>query len=476
MDGGLLIEFLILLALILVNGVFAGAEIAVVTVRPGRVRELAQAGSKSAKALQRLQANPESFLSTVQIGITTVSAAAAALGGASFAEDLVPLFSAWSVLAPYAAAISLALVVALVSYLSIVVGELVPKSLALRARESYALLMARPLLALAFLARPVVWLLTASSNAVLRIFGDHTNFTESRLSLEELRGLVDEASRGGSVPEEAGEIATRALDLDSLTAADVMIHRRFVVGLQVDAKPEQIRHVFQHSGHQRTPVYESSLDKVVGYVSWRDLLPRVWTGDPPPLSELMRPGYFVPETTSALDLLSQMRSTRQHLAIVVDEHGGMSGIVTLEDLLEELVGEIVSEHSPRSAEPIRIEPDGSALVTATAPTREVNRALGIDLGTVEWTTVNGLCLELAGGRIPSVGDRFTAPDGSRIEVLDASPRRVRLVRIVPPASQKPSVEDDPGVAVRAGDADGGGRAHVTGNRIGGVEGRAGGDS
>jgi putative hemolysin len=277
-----------------------------------------------------------------------------------------------------------------------------------------------------------VWVLTKASNAVLRLFGDQTSFVESRLSLEELRGLVSEASQGGSVPEEAGEIASRALKFAELTAADVMLHRRFVVGLRVDADPDEIRRVMLESGHRRTPVHKGSLDEILGYVSWRDVLQRVWTGASLELRTMLRPAHFVPETTLAPELLDTMRRQRLPLAIVVDEHGGTAGIVTLEDLLEELVGEIVSEHDNAPTELVALQPDGSALVPGTATIWEVNHALEVDLPEPEeWTTVAGLCIELAGGRIPRAGERFTTPDGTEIEVVDATERRVRAMRIRP---------------------------------------------
>ncbi len=428
-ESPMLIEALLILALILVNGIFSGAEIAVVAMRRSRVRELAESGSRVGKALEALRHDPERFLSTVQIGITVVGAAAAAIGGATFAEDLEPFVARVPYLAPYAEGLALVLVVLLVSFFSIVLGELVPKSLALRTSEGYATLIARPLLWLSGVVRPAGWLLTKSSNAFLRLFGDRTTFTEAKLSIEELRTLVDEARAGGSVSQEAGAIATRALESADLTAADVMIHRRFVEALPLDASGEQVREVFERSGHQRYPVYEGSLDNVVGYVSWRDVLARLWGGQPIELAGMIRPCHFTPETVPALRLIQELRVRRIHLSVAVDEHGGMDGIVTMEDLLEELVGDIVSERTSAS-QPLLREPDGSFLVQALAPIRDVNRELGTSLEEPEdMTTLGGLCLHLARGRIPRIGERFVSGDGTSIEVVDASPRRIRAVRL-----------------------------------------------
>lgn len=419
-----------ILLLILVNGLLSGAEIAVVSVRAGRLKELLAAGGSSAKALARLRDDPERFLATVQVGITVVGASAAAFGGATFAEELVPWVARIPFATEYAEEISLALVITLISYLSVVVGELVPKSLALRVSERYALLAARPLLWLSSIAAPAVWLLTVSSNVLLRPFKDSTNFTEARISLEEVRHMVGEASRAGSIDAGAGEIASRALDLASLTAGDVMIHRRFVVALPRDASASDLRRVLLEAGHRRIPIFDRSIDNVVGYVSWRDVVERVWDGLEPSIDQILRPVHFVPESSSAAELLEQMREKRLHLAIVLDEHGGLSGILTLEDLLEELVGEIGSEHDTVRSTDVQRESDGSWLVVGTAPLREIERALALDLGPPadEFVTVGGWCVALAGDRIPTSGERFNAPNVV-LEIVDASPRRVRKVRV-----------------------------------------------
>jgi putative hemolysin len=426
-------EILVILALVLVNGLLAGAEIAIVAVRRSRLEELVRAGRSSALAAQKLRERPERFLATVQVGITVAGAAAAAVGGAGLAGDLVPLFEPVPLLGRWAGELAFALVVGGISFLSIVLGELVPKSLGLRVSERYALLAAPPLLALSELARPVVWILTASSNAVLRVFGDRTNFTEARLSLEELRSVVSDAGRQGTMQAEVSDIATRALDFGELAVTDVMIHRRFVVALPRDASAELVRATFQQRGHQRLPVYVGSIDNVVGYLSWRDVLAAQWLAKPVSVEALVRPTLFVPESTVAVDLLQEMRAKRIHLAIVVDEHGGMEGIVTLEDLLEELVGEIHSEHAGPASGVVTREPEGSFVAPGLAPIRDVNRETGLELDEPEEvSTLGGLCVRLNEGRMPVKGDVLAASDGTEIEVLDASPRRVRSLRLRPP--------------------------------------------
>jgi putative hemolysin len=432
-------EILVIIALVLINGVLAGAEIAVVALRRTRIRELVDAGSGAARAIQALRERPERFLATVQIGITVVGATAGAFGGATFAEDLVPHLSRLPGLAPYAEEAALGVVIFLVSYLSLVLGELVPKSLALKASERYALVIGRPLVWLSAAARPLVWFLTLSSNAVLKLFGDQTSFMEGRLSSEELQQMVEEATKAGTLHPDAGEIASRALEFQELTAADVMVPRSDVVSLRRDASGDEIHALLLEKSHSRFPVYAGDIDHIVGYVSMKDVLAIAWEEKLFVLADLLRPAYFVPESKKAVDLLAEMRERRVPLVIVVDERGGTTGIVTLEDLVEELVGEIFSEHVRHVPEPFRQEPDGSVIVLGTVAVRDVNRELGFELpDDGEWTTVAGLCLALA-ARIPTVGEKLRTENGFTLEVVDASPRRVRAVRVRPPAwPPKPS--------------------------------------
>ena len=422
-------ELLIILLLIAVNGVFSGAEIALVSVRRIRVQQLVEEGRPGAVAVKALRDEPEEFLATVQIGITVVGATAAAFGGASLANRIEPLVGRVQGLAPFAQEIALGVVVAGISYLSIVFGELVPKSLALRAAEAYALFIAQPLRAIAWLARPLVWLLTASSNLVLRPLGDRTTFTEARHSAEELQQLVEEAAQAGTVSPGIGALAARALEFEELIASDVMVPRQQVVMLPRQATHEEIRRILLEHTHNRMPVYEGDVDHVVGYVSVKDLLHVAWEERLFVLDDVLRPAWFVPQSKRAVDLLEEMRARRTPIAIVVDELGGTSGIVTLEDLVEELVGEIFSEHEAPPQSAVIVEPDGSALVRGETPVREVNRALDVELPEDgDWTTIAGLVIARA-ARIPQKGDVVTLDDGTRLEVVDATARRVRMLRL-----------------------------------------------
>ncbi len=434
-------EAVIIVLLILLNGFFSGAEIAVVSVRKTRLKELVEQGGGSARAVARLREQPEQFLATVQIGITVVGAAAAAYGGASLAVKLEPLLRRIPHLEAHADDMALAVVIVGVSYLSIVLGELVPKSLALRAAERYALVVGRVVLALSWLVRPVVWFLTSSSNVVLRPFGDRTTFTEARHSPDELQQLVEEAMQAGTVPSKAGQIASRALELAHLTAADVMVPRRQVISLRRSASPEDVRRVLLEHTHSRMPVVEGVDDEVAGYVSVKDLLAVAWDRQLIVLEDVMRPAHFVLPTTPAVTLIERMQAWHNPFAVVVDEHGAMLGIATLEDLLEEVVGEILSEHASPVEALIHPQPDGSAIVAGTTPLRELNRALGLELAeSADFTTVAGLCLSVW-GKIPVAGETLVH-GGVRFHVLDASARRIRSLRVTP-ASPKAGASPQP---------------------------------
>ncbi|MFT3766807.1 MAG: hemolysin family protein [Minicystis sp.] len=420
-----LFELSIILALVILNGIFAAAEIAVVSLRSSRLEALVASGSGTARALKRLREDPERFLATVQIGVTVVSVVASAFGGATVAIRLEPLLARVPALAPHAESIAIGIVVVIVSYLSLVLGELIPKSLALRYAERYGLLVARALLGLSWLARPVVWFLTASSNLVLRFFGDSTNFTEARLTPEEIQQVVEESAEAGTVNPNAGQIASRAFDFADLTISKVMIPRNKIVALPATATLDEVRRTVAEKGLTRMPVHEGNLDNVIGYLNVKDLVARPNAA----LREILRPAFFVVETMPTVDLLEEMKRRHLQFAVVVDELGSTSGIVTLEDLVEEIVGEIFSEHDAAPPPSIQKEPDGSYLIRGDTPVHEVNRSLDVDLPVGPgWSTIAGLALEVA-GRIPQEGERLHAPEGVDLEIVEATDRQVRAVRM-----------------------------------------------
>jgi putative hemolysin len=432
----LLTPFLVIGLLVVLHGVLAGSEIAVVSVRKTRIRQLVEEGSGAARAVEALRMNPERFLATVQIGITVVGALLAALGVPAFAALATPVLHRLPWLVDMREEIAFGFGVVMISYIELVLAELVPKSLALRLSEGYSLFVSRPLQLLSSVARPAVWTLEASSNVVLRLFGDRTSFSETRLSQEEIAQHLEEAGRAGTVDGRSADIATRALELSGLTAADVMTPRNRVVALVRTATAEEVRKSFLERAHERVPVYDDNPDNVVGYVAAKDVLAMALERLPLSIDELVRPATFYPESMKATAVMKDMQKNHVNLAIVVDERGGMAGIVTMEDLLEELVGDIFSEDDRGGPAPVRLRPDGSAWVLGATPIREVNRELDLSLPEGElWATLAGYCIALA-GHIPAPGERVVAEDGTILEILESTPRRIRTVRIIKP--QRPA--------------------------------------
>lgn len=434
-------DLLIVLGFLLGNGLFAGAEIAILSVRKTRLREYLRRKDRRALAIKSLRDKPERFLASVQVMITTFGTAAAVFGGAQLELSLAGTLKEVGL----GHGASLAIVTMLLVMMELVVGELVPKSLALRYSDRYSFFIARPLLLLAQMLRPLVWVLTAISNIVLRFFGDKTTFTETRLSRDELQQLVEEAAKTGSVDPRASEIASRALGFGEVTVAEVMVPRTRVVAIRRGAPADEVQRVILEEGHSRMPVYEGSIDNIVGYVVARDVLALAWEKNLIVLEDILRPAHKVPEGTRALDLLREMQRRRTQMAIVVDDNQGLSGLVTTEDLIEELVGDIMSEDDVPEQFFTR-EPGGTILVQGWAAVRKVNRDLNLDLPVgKDRTTIAGLCMSLAQA-IPQAGERLTTDNGTVLEVVEASPRRVRRIRIHPVESDD---EDDGDLAGRS---------------------------
>jgi putative hemolysin len=424
-----LIDLVLLLALVTANGLFSATEIAVLSLRKTRLAQLLEENRRGARSVAQLRAAPESFLATVQVGITAVGAAAAVFGQDSIGERVAATLRELPLLARYASPLAFAITIVTITFLSVVLGELVPKSLALRSPEPIALMLARPLLILSSLARPVVWLLTASSNLILRFFGDETSFTEARHSPDELEELVEEAARAGDLDDGTADLATRALEMRDLTVEHVMTPRVRAVALPLGASREDVLAALGPNLTERIALYEGSVDHVVGYVALSELALQALSQRPFSLAEVLRPVLLVPPGLLAMELLARMQRERVPLAVVLDEAGGTHGIVVLEDLLEELVDDVsVGRTTP--APPMHLEEGGAIIVRGDTPVRDVNRVHHLELPESDaWSTIAGLCLELA-GKIPEPGAELRAGKCT-LEVVEADRRRVQRVRVRP---------------------------------------------
>jgi len=419
-------DLLLILCLTLVNGFFSAAEIGVLAVRRTRLEELAEEGKRGARSALMLRDTPEQFLATVQVGITFVSATASAVGGAALADPMAGWLRGLGV---HAAAdqIALALVVMFVSVLSIVLGELVPKSLALRSSETVSLLVARPMRTLSRFTRPLVWMLTTMSNVVLRPFRDETTFTETRLSPDELQSMVEEASTMGSLSPAAGDIASCALDLDQLKIAALLIPRGQVTSMSLYASRDEAWALLKQHPHARYPVVERDLDTVAGYVTARDLVVQIIETGTVDVRAAMREIPTCSERSPAIEVLRRLQDSQSQLAAVIDEHGMTSGIVTINDIAEEILGEMLDEHEEPS-ETLRWEQPGVALIRADTSIQDLNRELGTDFEvSSEYATLSGLLMHTS-GRILKTHERLRVEE-IEFEVVEATARQVKLVRV-----------------------------------------------
>lgn len=433
MIGDLLFEIIIIFVLLLANGFFAASEIAVVSARKGRLEQQAQAGQRGAAAALKLAEDPNRFLSTVQVGITLIGTFAAAFGGATLAELLETALTDIPTLAPYAGTIALGVVVLAITYLSLIVGELVPKRLALQNAEAMASFVAPSMRGLARLANPVVSFLTFSTELILRLLGRH-NVPESPITEDDIMALVREGTSDGTVEAAEEDLINNVFAFTDRLVRSLMTPRTQIVGIERDTPLPELLKIVTESGYSRLPVFEDSLDQVIGILNVKDLL-RVWgTSEAVNLRSLLRPPCYVIESQRAVVAFQQITQSNNALALVLDEYGQVAGLITLEDMLEELVGEIADEYDESEASIVQRE-DGSYLVDGLLPLSDLEEQLNIPevekLGReYSFETTAGLLLILL-GHIPTPGESARW-QGYTFEVVDMDEHRIDKILILPP--------------------------------------------
>jgi putative hemolysin len=422
---GIWLRLGLILVLVLVNAWFAGSEVALISLREGQLQRLEQEGGRG-RLVARLARDPNQFLSTIQIGITLAGFLASAAAAVTLAEPLVPLLG---FLDGAAELVAILLVTAVLTYVTLVVGELAPKRIALQRPERWARLAARPLAVTTALTRPLVWLLSRSTNALVRAVGADPSVQREAVTEEEVRDLV--ATQATFSPQQR-TILVGAFEIAERRLRDVLVPRRDVVALAADLPAAEGVRMLVATTHGRAPVFRGGLDDVVGIAHLVDLVDASGTA-----AEHTRPALALPESLGVLDGLRRLQSERQTMAIVLNEYGGTEGIVTVEDLLEELVGEIYDEFDQDSAG-IRPEADGSVVLPGDFPMHDL-ADLGMSLPEGPYTTVAGLALQRF-GRVPAVGESVEVA-GWRLEVLAAEKRAITRLRLVPVGDQEPDSGD-----------------------------------
>jgi putative hemolysin len=424
-------EALVIFLLIMMNGIFAMSEFAVVSARKTRLQQWAEEGDTKARAALELANDPNQFLSTIQIGITLVGILAGTFGGATIAKELASWLDKIHGLARYSHPLSLGIVVLVITYLSLIIGEIVPKRLALNSPERIAAVIAIPMRALSRLAYPAVHFLGFSTELVLRVLGIRPS-TEPPVTAEEIRALLEQGTQAGMFEEAEQEMVDRVFRLGDRRVSAVMTPRTEIVWLDRDAPPEEIRRRLAESSHSRLLVADGSLDNILGVVHAKDLLVQCLGERPVDLTRTLQQPLYVPETMPALQVLELFKQSRIHIALAVDEYGGIQGLVTPNDILEAIVGDLPV--AGEAAEPLAVRrEDGSWLLDGMLPVDEFKELLhlgplpGEDQGVYQ-TLAGFVIMQL--GRIPAPADHF-AWEGLKIEVVDMDGNRVDKVLVIP---------------------------------------------
>jgi len=433
--GSSLLEIVVIALLVVINGVFVAAEIALVTVRRSRIRQLSEEGDARARRVADMTRRPGRLLATIQIGITFIGFLAAAFAGASIAGHLADaLRELGGPLVASADLLALLLVTLVVSLVTIVFGELVPKTLALAHAERYALALARPIEVMGTILAPVVWVLTSITHGVTRLLGVR-DVPDEAITTEELRILVERGGEQGTIEAEEEQMIGGVLELGERRVHEVMVARVDIVALPVDASLHEIVETIVSEGHSRIPVFEGSMDNIVGLLYAKDLLPYLVGDDrTPSIRGLLRTPLFVPESMLVDDLLHSLQRRRVHVAIVLDEHGGTAGLVSIEDLIEEIVGEIQDEYDEEEPMIVPLGED-EARVDGRADVDDLLDHFETTLegdDQEEFDTVGGLVYHYIGG-VPRIGDTVEV-DGLRLTVEATDGRRVRTVLVARVAS------------------------------------------
>lgn len=450
MDDPIGSRLLLQLALILINAFFAATETAVVSLNENRIRKQAEDGNAKAIRLLRMIESPTRFLSTIQVCITLSGFLASAFASDAFAERLAEgLLNAGFTLLSSAAlhTVCMLLITLVLSYFTIVLGELVPKRLALHDPEKVARFSCDAILAVSKFFAPMVWLLSVSTNGVLRLFGISPSESGEEVTEEEIRLMVDMGGESGAIEQDERTMIENIFEFNNTTAADVMVHRMDVVALHVEDSSEEILKTIRESGLSRFPVYDSDIDDIIGILNTRDFLLNAQLDEPKPVRQLLRNAYMVPETVPADTLFSNMQKQKVHLAVVVDEYGGMSGIVTMEDLLEEIVGNIYDEFDPN--EDLEIEKLGDNLwrVNGTVQLDTLAEELDVELPLdEEYDTLGGMVFS-SFSSIPEEGSHpEVTMNGLHIQVESICDHRVEKALVSKVDPDHPSEAEGSGEA------------------------------
>ena len=435
----LLYEAFLIALLILLNGYLAGTEIAVVTARKSQIKQLAESGKKSAKIFLKLKEEPDRFLATIQIGITGVGVLASAVGGAAAVKIIKPALQAVpiKIISLAAEPISIGIVVVVITYFSVIFGELVPKSIALRHPEIVGLWTARAIDSFSKINSLFVKLLTFSTSLVLKPFGREPFTERTYITEEEVKLLIKEGGKHGVFEPTEEKILQSVFGFTDMSVKEVMVPDTQMVAIQIDRSPQEILSIIEEEQFSRYPVFGRELNNIRGILYAKDFLTTfARTGGQVDIRKIVKPPYFIPQTMKISLLLREMQKRRIHMALVVDEYGGVAGLVTMEDLVEEIVGEIRDEHDIES--PVVQLPDGAMLIDASISLRDLKEDHQISLPeSPEYETLGGFLMTVL-QKIPQAGDMVEI-EAKRMKIVEMVGQRISKVKLekLPEPSEEP---------------------------------------
>lgn len=425
-------EIVILIILIMLNAFFAASEIALISLNDTKIKTMADSGHKKAKLLHSLLSEPSRFLATIQIGITLAGFMASAFAAESFAGTMAQYL--YSIGVPISQSIletiSIVVITLILSYFTLVLGELVPKRIAMKKFEPIAMFAVTPLTILSKISAPFVKMLTSSTNFLVRLFGVDPNEIDEQVTEEEIRMMIDVGNESGAIKETEKIMINNVFEFNNKTVSDIMTHRSHVISIPLDFTLAEVAHVINTERYTRFPVFEDSIDNVVGILHAKAIINYIDADQKPAfaLPDIIYKPYFVPTSRQIDELFKDMQKNKVHIAIVIDEYGGTAGIVTMEDLVEEIVGNIFDEYDVEEHEIEQID-ENSYVVVGTKNLRELGDYLQIELPYDQYDTLNGFLIGQL-DRIPNIGEQpIIEYEGCRYEVVEVVEKRISKVKL-----------------------------------------------
>lgn len=422
-------QILALVILVLFNAYFAASEMAYISLNDNKIAKQAKEGNKKAKKIKKMLDNPSKFLSTIQIGITLAGFLSSAFAADTFATKLAPILNSWapSLGINFWQTFSIIIITIILSFFTLIFGELVPKRLAMKYSEKIAFGTIGFISFISVIASPFVKLLSGVTNFISKIFGVSEN-EEKIVTEEEIRMMIDEGQQKGTIEKDEKDLINNVFQLNDITASEIMTHRTEIFAIEVNDNLYELLDKIDKYKYSRIPVYEKSIDEIVGILFLKDILKAVSKGTQIEIRQIMRKAYFVPETKPIDELFREMQTNKQQMAIVLDEYGGTSGLVTMEDILEELVGNILDEYDDEEIEYKKID-NNTYLVEGSMPMYELKKLLATNFPDGDYDTLSGYIIEIL-GKIPNEGEKLTVEDNKFIyNIEEVEDNTIKWVKI-----------------------------------------------